>query len=117
MFDSGTDPDDRFGGISSRGPGFPSSFGNGRFEGELSPEDLFNMFFGGNGANAFGPDFGGGPSMFTFCFLSLEVTNSFGQLFSLLVQEASVLKHLDRLRGRRPMPMLNRVLFLCNFFL
>ncbi|KAF8817378.1 DnaJ-domain-containing protein [Phlegmacium glaucopus] len=46
VFDSGTDPDNRFG--------------------ELSPEDLFNMFFGGNAANAFGPDFGGGPTVFTF---------------------------------------------------
>lgn len=64
VYDSGTDPDDRFSGMSSRPSGFPSSFGNGRFEGELSPEDLFNMFFGGNGGvNAFGPDFGGGPSM------------------------------------------------------
>jgi DnaJ homolog subfamily B member 12 len=48
--------------MSSRASGFPSSFGNGRFEGELSPEDLFNMFFGGNGANAFGSNLGGGPS-------------------------------------------------------
>jgi hypothetical protein len=66
VFDSGTDPDDRFGGMSSRASGFPNSFGNGRFEGELSPEDLFNMFFGGNGANAFGSNFGAGPSVSTF---------------------------------------------------
>jgi hypothetical protein len=121
VFDSGTDPDDRFGGMSSRASGFPSSFGNGRFEGELSPEDLFNMFFGGSSVNAFGSsDFGGGPSMSTFRNLySLKSLIFFGQLFSLLVQEASVLKHLDRVRGRRPMPMpmLNRVLFLCNSFL
>ena len=44
-----------------------SSGGNARFDGELSPEDLFNMFFGGGGGggNAFGPgfatSFGGGP--------------------------------------------------------
>ena len=49
--------------MSSRASGFPSSFGSGRFEGELSPEELFNMFFGGNGVNAFRSDFGGGPSM------------------------------------------------------
>jgi hypothetical protein len=29
------------------------------FEGELSPEDLFNMFFGGGAT--FGGNFGGGP--------------------------------------------------------
>jgi len=54
--------------MSSRAAsGFPSSFGNGRFEGELSPEDLFNMFFGGSSANVFGgSDFAGGPSMSTF---------------------------------------------------
>lgn len=52
--------------MSSRASGFPSSFGNGRFEGELSPEDLFNMFFGGNGVNTFRSDFGGGPSMSKF---------------------------------------------------
>lgn len=43
---------------------------SGGFEGELSPEDLFNMFFGGGGAfnGGFGPGvqfgggFGGGPT-------------------------------------------------------
>ncbi|OBZ73943.1 putative J domain-containing protein C17A3.05c [Grifola frondosa] len=45
----GSDPEDRFGGI---------------FEGELSPEDLFNMFFGGGmGGAAFG-----GQPMFTATF-------------------------------------------------
>ena len=77
VFDSGSDPDSRFGGMSSRASGFPSSFGNARFEGEMSPEDLFNMFFGGNGVNAFGPDFGG-PSTSTFCnFYPSRVTDSF----------------------------------------
>lgn len=35
---------------------------NGGFEGELNPEDLFNMFFGGGGFGgpAFGGGFGGG---------------------------------------------------------
>ncbi|PPQ64223.1 hypothetical protein CVT24_008599 [Panaeolus cyanescens] len=71
VYDSGTDPEDRFGGMPSRGGGgFPSQFGGGaRFDGEMSPEDLFNMFFGGGGPNAFGPgfaSFGGGPTVFTF---------------------------------------------------
>ena len=34
--------------MSSRG-GFPAGFSNGGFEGEINPEDLFNMFFGGGG--------------------------------------------------------------------
>ena len=41
---------------SGHSSGFPASaFGGTTFEGELSPEDLFNMFFGG------GPAFGAGP--------------------------------------------------------
>jgi hypothetical protein len=54
---SGGDPESRFGGVSSgTSAGFPtSSFGGTAFEGELSPEDLFNMFFGG------GPSFATGP--------------------------------------------------------
>lgn len=60
IFDrSGGDPESRFSGMSSSGQssGFPtSSFGGAAFEGEMSPEDLFNMFFGG------GPGFtAGGP--------------------------------------------------------
>ncbi len=53
---SGGDPESRFGGMSPSGPssGFPASaFGGTTFEGELSPEDLFNMFFGGGGGPAF----------------------------------------------------------------
>ncbi|KAF8159470.1 hypothetical protein B0H34DRAFT_405495 [Crassisporium funariophilum] len=72
VFDSGTDPEDRFGGMSSRASsGFPAgAFRSGGMEGEMSPEDLFNMFFGGGG-NAFGNGFGGGgfgggPTVFTF---------------------------------------------------
>jgi len=67
VYDNGSDPEDRFGGMSSGGgPSFANAgFGN-RFEGELSPEDLFNMFFGGGGGGGFGPgfatSFGGGPS-------------------------------------------------------
>ncbi|KAG1881104.1 hypothetical protein F4604DRAFT_1746478 [Suillus subluteus] len=55
---SGSDPESRSGGMSSRGPGFSASpFGG---EGEMSPEDLFNMFFGGGGM-AMNGGFGGGP--------------------------------------------------------
>ncbi|KAN0121264.1 hypothetical protein V8E52_003852 [Russula decolorans] len=57
---SGGDPESRFGGMSSSGPssGFPASaFGGTTFEGELSPEDLFNMFFGGGSAFTTGPVF------------------------------------------------------------
>ena len=63
MFDSGADPESR--GVGSRSRGFASSpFANSaHFEGELSPEDLFNMFFGSaSGASGFGPSVGGGPS-------------------------------------------------------
>lgn len=61
---NGDDPESRFSGMSSRSSGFSTSpFGGsgGTFEGEISPEELFNMFFGGGG-NAFGTGFGGGPS-------------------------------------------------------
>ncbi|KAG1846943.1 hypothetical protein C8R48DRAFT_423574 [Suillus tomentosus] len=66
---SGSDPESRSGGMSSRGPGFSASpFGG---EGEISPEDLFNMFFGGGGMamnRGFGGSpFGGGP-VFTASF-------------------------------------------------
>ncbi|KAJ6591494.1 hypothetical protein DFH09DRAFT_1025280 [Mycena vulgaris] len=58
---SGSDPEDRSGGMPSRTSGFQSfGGGGGGFEGELSPEDLFNMFFGGGGGGGFGNGFGGG---------------------------------------------------------
>ncbi|KAG1719314.1 uncharacterized protein EDB91DRAFT_1231544 [Suillus paluster] len=57
---SGSDPESRFGGMSSRGPGFSASPFGGGFEGEMSPEDLFNMFFGGGGM-AMNGGFGGSP--------------------------------------------------------
>ncbi|GLB41945.1 putative dnaJ-domain-containing protein [Lyophyllum shimeji] len=65
---SGADPESRFGGMPSRASGFSTSpFGGGAsFEGELSPEDLFNMFFGGGGT-AYSTGFGGGP-VFTTTF-------------------------------------------------
>lgn len=56
---SGSDPEDRTAsrsGFSSAGFG---GGGGGGFEGEMSPEDLFNMFFGGGG-NFGGGGFGGG---------------------------------------------------------
>ena len=68
----GSDPEARFNGVPSSGfsRGFsPSPFASG-FEGEMSPEDLFNMFFGGGmGVNggAFRPGPFGGP-MFTASF-------------------------------------------------
>jgi len=66
---SGSDPESRFSGMSSasRGPpGFATNGfgGGGGFESELSPEDLFNMFFGGGMG---GGSFGGGP-VFTASF-------------------------------------------------
>ncbi|KAJ6581580.1 hypothetical protein B0H19DRAFT_1207484 [Mycena capillaripes] len=69
---SGSDPEDRSSGMPSRASGFQSfGGGGGGFEGELSPEDLFNMFFGGGGGggfgNGFGGGFGGGP-VFTTTF-------------------------------------------------
>lgn len=57
----GSDPESRFSGMSSGGGGSPA-FARGpgmAFEGELSPEDLFNMFFGGGMGG--GGGFGGGP--------------------------------------------------------
>ncbi|KAF9454314.1 DnaJ-domain-containing protein [Macrolepiota fuliginosa MF-IS2] len=77
---SGGDPEDRFGG--GGGGGMSSDFGSffnqgGRshgatFDGEISPEELFNMFFGGGGGFggpgttfSFGP---GGPGVFTANF-------------------------------------------------
>jgi len=51
---------------SSRGPGFHThSFGGNGFEAEISPEELFNMFFGGNMGGG-GGGFGG--PMFTATF-------------------------------------------------
>ncbi|KAJ7654424.1 hypothetical protein DFH06DRAFT_1282345 [Mycena polygramma] len=69
---SGSDPEDRSSGMPSRASGFQSfGGGGGGFDGELSPEDLFNMFFGGGGGggfgNGFGGGFGGGP-VFTTTF-------------------------------------------------
>ncbi|KAF6761611.1 endoplasmic reticulum protein [Ephemerocybe angulata] len=56
---SGADPESRFGGRPSSSGFSPQSFGGGGFDGEISPEDLFNMFFGGGGGG-FGNGFSGG---------------------------------------------------------
>ena len=64
----GADPESRFSGMSSsssRGAGFhPHSFGGNTFETEISPEELFNLFFGGVGMGG-GGGFGG-PSEYPF---------------------------------------------------
>lgn len=69
---SGGDPEDRFGGS-----GMSSFFnqGTGRaggasFDGEISPEELFNMFFGGGGFGGPGTTFSfgpGGPGECLYC--------------------------------------------------
>jgi len=87
IFDqTGSDPDSRGGGGGGGTGGFPTGFAGARgtpfggFQGaDISPEDLFNMFFSGGGmggpgggifgeTGAFGPgirvhQFGGGPRM------------------------------------------------------
>lgn len=58
----GSDPEMRSSGMPSfsRGsPGFARSQFAGGTDGEISPEELFNMFFGGGGFG--GGGFGGGP--------------------------------------------------------
>ena len=56
----GSDPDSRFSGMSSSGPSAAFARGGGGFEGEISPEELFNMFFGGGmNGGSFGGGFGG----------------------------------------------------------
>ena len=66
---SGGDPDSRFSGMSSRGfsSAGPQFAGNG-FGEEISPEDLFNMFFGGGGGGGRGLGERRGDG-FGFCFL------------------------------------------------
>nr|GAT45738.1 predicted protein [Mycena chlorophos] len=67
---SGSDPEDRSSGMASAPSAFRSFNGGGGFEGELSPEDLFNMFFGGGGPQFANGGFGGGfgPTVFTTSF-------------------------------------------------
>ncbi|KZT71982.1 DnaJ-domain-containing protein [Daedalea quercina L-15889] len=65
----GSDPESRFSGMPSAGrapPGFATNgFAGGGFESEISPEELFNMFFGGGMG---GGPFGGGGPAFTASF-------------------------------------------------
>ncbi|KZW00050.1 DnaJ-domain-containing protein [Exidia glandulosa HHB12029] len=63
----GADPDSRFSGMSSRGGGGGGGMHQHTFEGEMTPEDLFNMFFGGGGGFGNGGGFGGTP-IFTASF-------------------------------------------------
>ncbi|KIP01886.1 hypothetical protein PHLGIDRAFT_122963 [Phlebiopsis gigantea 11061_1 CR5-6] len=63
----GSDPESRFSGqpsFSNAAQGFGGQQFGGGFEGEMSPEDLFNMFFGGGMGQG---GFGGGP-MFSATF-------------------------------------------------
>lgn len=82
IFDqSGSDPEDRSGGM--RPSGFSSSpfaRGGGGFEGELSPEDLFNMFFGGGGGASFGGGFGGAPGSCSVSLLICFLINAFSPI-------------------------------------
>lgn len=60
---SGGDPEDRFGGGGMSSSFFNQAGGRGGgagFDGEISPEELFNMFFGGGGG------FGGPGATFSF---------------------------------------------------
>ena len=61
------DPTQRGGGVSGRSasgfrPGFAN--GGGGFQGDMNPEDLFNMFFGGGGGGM-GNGFGGANGSFS----------------------------------------------------
>lgn len=71
---SGSDPESRFAGMPSSSDGSTvNPFAGTSFEGELSPEDLFNMFFGAGGGG-----FGGGP-VFTFGPGGFRATRMGGQ--------------------------------------
>ena len=62
----GSDPEDRYAGMSQAG--FTRGGASSPFGDEMSPEDLFNMFFGGGnmGGGPFGQaGFGGGPGMYS----------------------------------------------------
>ena len=93
---SGGDPDSRFAGMS---PGFA---GGRQFQGEVSPEDLFNMFFGGGGQMGGGP-FGGGPGESTqFGAISQSTDGSSQYLLLLLGQVASVQHVCGHVRRAEP---------------
>ncbi len=74
----GDDPDSRFAGMSAA-----QGFGRdgATFQGEMSPEDLFNMFFGGGmppgfANGGFNGTFGGGPGMFLPLNFVISLLNS-----------------------------------------
>uniref|UniRef100_A0A060TD40 ARAD1B21340p n=1 Tax=Blastobotrys adeninivorans TaxID=409370 RepID=A0A060TD40_BLAAD len=82
IFDqTGADPDSRGGGgmgSFARGAGGPGmQFGGG---GDISPEDLFNMFFGGGGGGPFQAQFGGfgGPGIRVHTFGGGSPFSAFG---------------------------------------
>ncbi|KAK9464454.1 DnaJ domain-containing protein [Lipomyces arxii] len=61
---TGADPDSR-GGMPSGFSGGRSAGGSGMYSSDMSPDELFNMFFGGGGATGFQSSFGGfgGPGI------------------------------------------------------
>jgi DnaJ family protein B protein 12 len=66
----GSDPESRFNGMASGSNVHP--FGNGSpfAGGEMTAEELFNMFFSESPGMGFGGPFGGGPGMITQSLLS-----------------------------------------------
>jgi DnaJ family protein B protein 12 len=73
----GDDPDSRYAGMSAAQgfEGFGGGGGGATFQGEMTPEELFNMFFGGGGMQGgFGqPGFGGPGSLILLSFISVEL--------------------------------------------
>jgi len=68
------DPAQRNTGVSGRGGGgMHPGFANGGFPGEINPEDLFNMFFGGGGGG-FGGQANGEPIL--CCLSGVLIRNS-----------------------------------------
>jgi DnaJ family protein B protein 12 len=66
----GSDPESRFGGVSSGPRSAASPFGGATFDGEMSPEELFNMFF--SSGPGFGGPFGGtGASCHFYAFIGI----------------------------------------------
>ncbi|KAJ7890463.1 DnaJ domain-containing protein [Mycena olivaceomarginata] len=108
---SGSDPEDRSGGMRQQS-GFQSfnGGGGGGFDGELSPEDLFNMFFGGGGGGGFGNGgfgggFGGGPGTFSGQGGNAEQRSSLVQLLPLILLFGfSLLSALPNLFTTPPVP-------------
>ncbi|KAJ9109855.1 hypothetical protein QFC19_001834 [Naganishia cerealis] len=82
------DPESRFGGGGGGGPSMARGFGGGGMrqgfaaEQDITPEDLFNMFFGGGGGGGFGGGGFGGPGKFRYSpsppYTSERVTSGLG---------------------------------------